>query len=261
MQVRRVTEVEKLRELLMQQPFLNAYMLCDLDPPFSQYAKWMGCFDSTDRVTAVLLLYSGLSVPVVLACGSHDEVALLYKQTHSWFLPQRVYSQVHERHGSTLGKYYRMAGLERILRMSLSKDRYQRPEAFDQASRLGHQDTAQIMQLYSTHYPNAFFEPYQLETGYYFGIKDGDQLVSIAGIHGISEKSSIAAIGNVVTHPDYRSKRLSTRCIARLLDELFTVVDKIALNVREDNVVAQRTFSNLGFEPRATFLEGIIRRL
>jgi ribosomal protein S18 acetylase RimI-like enzyme len=122
--------------------------------------------------------------------------------------------------------------------------------------RLGHRDTASIMKLYE-HYPDNFFEPYQLETGYYFGVRDEDLgLASIAGIHVISEDHDVAVIGNFLTHPARRGRGLASACTERLLRELFDNVSLVALNVQEDNEPAVRMYGNFGFEQNNVFYEG-----
>lgn len=107
------------------------------------------------------------------------------------------------------------------------------------------------------HYPDNFFEPYQLETGLYFGVRDEDiGLASIAGIHVVSESHDVAVIGNFVTHPERRGRGYASACTARLLSELFETVSLVALNVQEDNEPAQRMYRNFGFEENNVFYEG-----
>ncbi len=117
------------------------------------------------------------------------------------------------------------------------------------------------MELYQ-HYPDNFFEPYQVESGLYFGIRseDGEQLVSIGGIHVLSEFYDVAAIGNLVTHPDHRSQGYASRVIGHLLNELFQRVSLVALNVQVDNVAAIKTCERFNFEPTHRFFEGIVTR-
>ena len=122
-------------------------------------------------------------------------------------------------------------------------------------SALTHRDTGAIMRLYH-HYPDNFFEPALLDTGHYFGVRQNDELVSVAGIHVLSEKYDVAAIGNIVTHGEHRGKGLATHCVGRLLEALFPKVNHVTLNVREANESAIACYRKFGFTARYDFLEG-----
>ena len=69
-----------------------------------------------------------------------------------------------------------------------------------------------------------------------------------------------AAIGHVVTHPDFRGNGLAQACVAHLVARLFDRVDTIALNVPEENLKARKTFESLGFTTHTRFLEGVATR-
>ncbi|MEE2788508.1 MAG: GNAT family N-acetyltransferase [Myxococcota bacterium] len=111
------------------------------------------------------------------------------------------------------------------------------------------------MRLYE-HYPDHFFEPHHLGTGYYFGIRSNDELISVAGIHNISLNHDVAAIGNIVTHLDHRGHGLAAKCVRRLLDELFQSVNHVCLNVGLDNTAAIACYQKIGFKEHRQFIEG-----
>ena len=70
---------------------------------------------------------------------------------------------------------------------------------------LGHKDTGEIMSLFQKYYPDNLFEPAQLESGLYCGIKNEEgKLASVAGIHLLNPEYKVAAIGNIVTDSNYR---------------------------------------------------------
>ena len=81
-----------------------------------------------------------------------------------------------------------------------------------------------------------------LESGYYYGHREAGELVSVAGIHVFSEQFDVAAIGNIVTHADFRSRGHSRRCTAALLRGLFGKVSLAALNVHTENEAAQTVY-------------------
>jgi len=142
-----------------------------------------------------------------------------------------------------------------MIRMGLRKTDFTGAGQVDDVEVLTHQDTAAIMQVYQ-HYPDNFFEPAQLGTGLYFGIKQGDQLLSVAGIHVMSQAYDVAAIGNIVTVPDRRGEGLATRSVARLLAALFEQVEHVALNVDRANEAAIACYTKFGFRKEYIFVEG-----
>lgn len=53
----------------------------------------------------------------------------------------------------------------------------------------------ELQQLYLASYPGNWFEPPMLKTGYYYGIRRGENLVSVAGVHIYSQEYKVAALG------------------------------------------------------------------
>lgn len=246
-----------LRSVLASSPVRAAYMLGDLDPNYVRYTRWFVASDEPDGpIGAVAMLYSGLRIPVVLTYGE----ARLLRPALSRVLelmPGPAYLQIQQGHDAAVAQLYDVSPLRPLVRMGLTRNTYVRPGTADvDVMRLGHGDTAALMQLYQ-YYPDAFFEPYQLEGGHYFGVREGDRLLAVAGVHVVSEEFQVAVIGNVVTHPEARGRGLARTCVARQLDELLELVPLVALNVPDDNDSAHRTFGALGFTADCSFLEGL----
>ncbi|MCA9548102.1 MAG: GNAT family N-acetyltransferase, partial [Myxococcales bacterium] len=87
--------------------------------------------------------------------------------------------------------------------------------------------------------------------------RDGEgNLISAAGVHVMSERYDVAAIGNIVTHLDHRGQGLATRCVRHLLDRLVPKVSHVALNVQPENGAAVACYTKFGFTERFQFLEG-----
>ena len=97
-----------------------------------------------------------------------------------------------------------------------------------------------------------------LETKQYFGIKVKSQLVSAAGIHVYSKQYKVAAIGNIVTHPDFRGKGFGKSVTAKLSQSLMKDIDDIGLNVKADNKTAIAIYKKLGFNIVETYYENMI---
>ena len=252
--VEELDDRDELQDFLIQDKLANAYLLGDLDPDYFPFCKWYGTRTPDGELDSVLCHYTGLSLPAVLAIGSEVGVESLLTSCRDC-LPDRFHFHVMRPHLETLEDQFELADVRTMRRMGLHRSKYDGVGHDRRARRLGHGDTAAIMELYE-HYPDNLFEPSQLETGYYFGIDNGDELLSIAGVHVVSEDYDVAAIGNLVTHPKARGQGYATVCTGRLLDELFEEVSLVALNVREDNSPAISVYTSFGFQQNTQFWEG-----
>src|SRR5262249_53965022 len=99
-------------------------------------------------------------------------------------------------------------------------------------------DTDELKALYKVSNPEAWFDTRILETGCYYGIRQDNRLVSVAGVHVYSPTFRAAALGNVVTHPDYRSRGYAKANCAKLCQSLRGTIDTIGLNVLNSNAAA-----------------------
>lgn len=267
-----VRDHEELRAFLTQDPVANAYLLGDLDPLYAPYCTWYGSRDAEGNLGALLLLYMGLRLPAVLTvappnAGASDALAVqrslalldeLFAEVRPK-LPRQFWVHAWEHHQPYLDRYFLASDLKRMIRMALRREDYRPHPGHAPVRRLGHVDTAPIMELYSTS-PDHFFEPYQLESGLYFGVdsEEQDRLAAIAGIHVHSEAYDIAAIGNLVTHPKLRRRGYATAATTVLLNELFKTVSLVTLNVEEANVAAIKTFEKFGFQCHHVYFEGCV---
>ena len=256
--IERVHDEELLRQFLMEDRYANAYLLGKLDPLYVDFCKWYAGRDENGELEHLLLWYLGLSIPVAFMVSREDANHHAFFNACARTLPSRFHFHVIHDHMTSFREACDVSNYKQMHRMGLERGSYLQadlPEGMT-VERLGHRDTAAIMGLYE-HYPDHFFEPYQLETGLYFGVRDEDLgLVSIAGVHVISPEHDVAVIGNLVTHPSARGRGLATACTARLLDDLFERVSFVALNVQVNNEPAIRMYTNFGFEPNNVFFEG-----
>lgn len=255
MAVEKLSNRKELREFLIRDRLANAYLLGNLDPSYFQFCSWYGARTPQGELTNLLLVYRGLSLPVVFTSGDGEGLQDFLRDCRP-HLPDRFHFHVLESQMQALKAVYAPEGEEAMIRMGLRRNDYI-PQPIDpRVERLGHRDTGAIMALYE-HYPDNFFEPYQLETGLYFGIRDeAHELMSIAGVHVVSQAHDIAVIGNLVTHSLHRGKGLATLCTARLIDELFGRVELLALNVGLENAPAIKLYENFGFRANNQFYEG-----
>ena len=254
---------EALHRFLCHDRITAAYQLGDLDPRYFSYCRWWASAPAGGDLDAVLLLYAGLRMPAVLTLGSAEGLeAILDRPEVRAELPGRFYVHILGDHMAAVQSYYRVDDLRYMVRMGLAREDYAHPEPaaasqLPEVTPITHADTAALMSLYR-YYPDSFFEPYQLEGGFYCGMREGARLLSVAGTHVFSETYDVACLGNVVTHPDHRRKGYSRKCTSVLLDKLFERVSLVALNVRKDNDAARGVYRALGFHDHVKYLEGMV---
>ena len=98
----------------------------------------------------------------------------------------------------------------------------------------------QLEELYS-HGGGDAFRQRSLELGVFYGVFEEDRLVSVAGTHIVSDNERIAALGNVMTHPDYRGQGLATVATSAVCEELLDRgMELIGLSVSRSNEAAIR---------------------
>jgi len=259
MPVAEISSLDHVAELLSEDKVANAYALGYLDPKYGDVSRWVGERDDQGALRSVVLLYRGLSRPALFTAGRREGIRPILRETRD--LPDQCVGHVAVDHRDGVSAVYEASGLHRASRMSLQRDDLLHPPTPScHVEVLSHRDTAQILQLYA-HWPDSFFEPYQLESGLYFGVRDEDgRIASIAGVHNLSPTFDVAAIGNLVTHPDRRGRGYAAACTAALLSQVFEHVALVTLDVEVDNEPAVRTYSRFGFQKSGDFFEGPLAR-
>lgn len=258
-----VTNRTQLAELLRTQAVANAYALGYLDPRYADQCTWLGDRDDEGELCSVVLVYSGLSRPGLFTAGRREGIRPVLRELREQ-LPDRCIGHIAKDHRDAVLSVYEGGSLRRVSRMGLTRGEYRALEVGGAAAPvevLSHRDTAQILALYS-HWPDNFFEPYQLESGLYFGVRDETGVLAcIAGVHNVSETFDVAAIGNLVTHPERRGRGYAAACTGALLSAVFDRVGLVTLDVAEDNAPAFRTYRRFGFQHYGDHFEGeLIRR-
>jgi RimJ/RimL family protein N-acetyltransferase len=171
-------------------------------------------------------------------------------------LPRRFYAHLTEGVADVLEGDYRLRPHGLHHKMVLTDPA--RADAADgsEAVALSAADTDDLLALYAASYPGNWFVPRMLETGFYYGIRRGRELVSVAGVHVYSRPYKVAALGNVTTRPDVRGQGLGKAVTARLCRELLRAgIEHVGLNVRADNRGAIACYEKLGFARVADYGE------
>jgi ribosomal protein S18 acetylase RimI-like enzyme len=237
---------------------LHLYELGDLDDFFFADCSYFG----HESEAAVALLYAGSAPATLLALGRtatrglRDLVVAIEPE-----LPRRVYAHLAPGLSEELRAHFTVEHRGRHKKLVLADA--------SRASRVDTRCTSSVMPsdlptvraFYERAYPGSWFVPRMLDTGYYFGVRDGASWGSMAGVHVLSLSERVAALGNVATLPSHRGRGLAKAVCARLLAELTDVVDHVGLNVGADNQPALRCYRSLGFVEVGEYEEVVLERL
>lgn len=237
-------------------PSRHLYALGDLDDFFWPHTTWYALREC-DQVKQLVLIYSGCSMPVVLAIAEQP-TSLMRDLLCALFplLPKRFYAHFTENTVDVLASDYHVQSHGLFHKMALADRR--RTAAVDGAEAvvLSATDIAELQALYAVSYPSHWFVPRMLETGCYYGIRRYGTLLSVAGVHVYSPAYKVAALGNITTRPETRGQGLATVVTARLCQELLRAgIDHIGLNVKADNRSAVACYERIGFERVADYGE------
>jgi GNAT superfamily N-acetyltransferase len=244
---------KEIEPFLRRNVYLHIYGIGDLDDFFWPYATWYAWKEGKE-IRAIALLYSGRTLPVLLALSETGPMQRLV-QSILHLLPCRFHAHLSAGVENALKEKYKMKSHGKYYKMALSDKSLLYDVDCSQVIQLKNEDLDDILQLYREGYPGNWFDTRMLETKQYFGVRKENRLVSVAGIHVYSEKYKVASLGNIVTHPDYRGDGLGKSVTARLCQSLTKKVDHIGLNVKSDNEIAISMYERLGFEIIGSYWE------
>jgi ribosomal protein S18 acetylase RimI-like enzyme len=254
------TDKKRLLEHFQKDPVLFAYHIGDLDDFYFPYCQWAATYGKSPRIDDILLLYTGCETPTLLAFGLTDK----FPDLLSDFLPlapSRFYGHFLAPHRGVLQRFADETPLGAHLKMRLDVDRFESSDRRERGSaaifRLDRSREPELRELYAAAYPDNYFVPRMLETGKYFGYREGGRLVAVTGVHVDSDEQKIAVLGNIATYPDFRGRGLAGRLTAHLLRELVAESKLVSLNVKADNTPAIACYKRLGFETVREYEEGL----
>ncbi len=257
---RRLSDRAAIRAFLGRDRALTAYALGDLDDAFWPQSRFVGA-ECDGAVEAIALFYTGLDPTVLTVFGTVRGAAAIFDRTA---LPDHAYYLFLPEMEALLRAHYETPNMQREWRMVLDRAAFG-PIAAGDVARLRPEHADALAALYRhAAEPGeevVAFSPWQIAHGVFFGVWEGDRLIATAGTHVWSVAESVAAIGNVFTHPDARGRGCATRCTAAVVREALAArISTVVLNVRQDNTAAIRIYQRQGFRHYATFLEGPARR-
>jgi predicted GNAT family acetyltransferase len=272
MRVVELRQPDRIRPFLLGDHFFADYALGDLDPAHFQFTEWYGA-EEQGELRAVLMLYNDLQPPILFATGEVRGIELIFDRMVN--LPQ-ISLSIREEHLPIVEKHYRVE-LVPMLKMALEATSLrevrrmtkQSPAAKDE---IASQEALAMTRLDVSHMPlleelysyggGDAFRRRSLELGVFYGIFEGERLVSVAGTHIVSDNERIAALGNVMTHPDWRGRGLASVATGAVCKELLARgIELIGLSVSRSNEAAIRVYEKIGFRKHVAFYEGMATQL
>lgn len=256
-----LTSRDEIRAILEHDRPWAAYALGDLEPHLFGQCRWFGL---TRGDTAVLLVFLAGSCPTLIPIGRPSPVARLLEEIRDSDDLERIEVHVRPEIRPLLEQMYEVEKGVWMTRMILG------PHGFTglrdpRVTPLDMDDLDDLLRLYEGQQSEGgtppLFSPEMLERGIYFGIREAGRLVAAAGTHIVAPREGVVIIGNVYTHPNWRSrgfgKAVTAAVVCRALED---AVQTVALNVAEDNTPGIRVYKSLGFEGYCRYFEGIMRR-
>ena len=255
-----VLTVEELRDDLAIAAFLEgqrlwtAYALCDLEPAYRRYARYLGALRD-GHIVATVLLYAAPGFHGLLPFGDNDGVAAIL--TTSPELPTLPFLLAGEEHLRAVELRYHVNRPWPMWRMAVRAAGFSPPATIASAVRLSVDDLPAMEELYGTERNSALYDAATVEHGVYFGVYEAESLVAAAGTHAWSRTHRIGAVGGVFTRPDRRGRGLAQSTTGAVTQKLLELgVEDVVLNVRADNAPALRCYERLGFTTVRSYLEG-----
>jgi GNAT superfamily N-acetyltransferase len=250
----RLYDREEIFTYLNKNRYLQIYSIGDLDDFFWDYTAWYGLYDG-DRLKAIILLYTGLSIPTLVVLSDDIDPLKQLLGEIVGLLPKRLYAHFSPGLENLIQSNFKAQSHGRHYKMGLMNPSMAKAASCPDVVQLNPGDGDELLRFYKRGYPGSWFDTRMLETGLFYGIRENDKLLSVAGVHVYSERYSVAALGNIATLPEQRGKGLGKIVTARLCQKLLESVATIGLNVKSDNESAIRLYKNLGFEVTNTYYE------
>ncbi|HUG49208.1 MAG TPA: GNAT family N-acetyltransferase [Candidatus Limnocylindria bacterium] len=251
--VEQTRDRELLREFLERDRLGAAYAICDLEEREFAKTRW-GLARAAGEPVAVVLEYRGLSPQPLFVMGEPAGIAAVLADV---ITPRLVYLAADASHLPAIEQLYRVDPGPPMLRMWVNRETF-RP-ASGVALRLSPVEIADLNRLYGLGF-TSWLAAEAVAHGVYYGVRVGGRLIAAAGTHVISPTARLGVAGNVMTHPDHRSRGYAKLTTSAVTQELLRTCEDVVLNVRSDNPPAIAAYQALGYREYGRFEERLSRR-
>jgi ribosomal protein S18 acetylase RimI-like enzyme len=244
---------ELLRNFLERDRLRAAYAICDLEDREFARSKW-GIATRAGEPVAVVLEYGGITPQPLFVIGEGDAVAAILRDV---IKPRLVYLAADESLLGAVERVYRIDSGPQMIRMAINRQLFQ--PVHGPAIRLSPVDIVDLNRLYGLGF-SGWLPAESIGLGVYYGVRVGGRLVAAAGTHVISPTGRMAAVGNVMTHVDFRGRGYAKLTTSAVTQELLRTCDDVVLNVRSDNPPAIAAYRALGYREHCRFEERLAHR-
>ena len=232
---------KRLSKHFMKDQVLFAYHLGDLDDFMFADCQWAVTYGDRPHIQDVILMYSGLSTPTMLAFGLTGHFDGLLKEMLQ-IAPRRFHGHFQKQHQHLFEEAgFHVTPYGSAWKMRFTGDAVTSVDTHedDHIVRLDTSHEDELRNLYARAYPDNYFDNRMLQTGKYLGYVDSDQIVADAS---------------------YRGSGLATILTDRLVAELVAEGKTVCLNVMGDNAPAIRCYEKLAFVKVHEYEEALFER-
>jgi ribosomal protein S18 acetylase RimI-like enzyme len=245
----RLIDKSEIRRRLNMDREWSLYALADLDDGMFEHCDWWALGDS------LALVFAALQIQPIFVLGDAGSTRQLLEALRV----RAGYLNLKPRQLEAAEGIYRYREIHHMQRMFL-EDLTPREGT---AEPLTARDREQVERLYASGDGGGIaFAPFQLDTGFFYGIRKGAELVSVAGVHVASRNESVTGVGNIFTRPEFRGHGLAqivTSAVALALRD--AGIRTIGLNVEHTNASAIRVYERVGFRTHFSYYEGMADRI
>jgi len=234
----------------------NGYSLADLTPAHRAWtrialARWEA------GTAASCLFYRHPAFNSLIPDGDPAGLtAILADADRAALLPEATYVLARAPHLAALERFYVLHDRSAMCRMALDRQGFRPPAADSPGLRRLTGDDAAALGAFYANYPASTFTPDQLAHGIFYGVWQGDRLLTAAGTHVVAAEYGIAAVGNVFTLPEARGRGYGAATTAGVVGALLDgACDEVILNVVVANTVARAIYARLGFVEHCAYSE------
>jgi RimJ/RimL family protein N-acetyltransferase len=240
----------RVRDFFGQDRLLTAYALADLDAAEIEQARWWVA-TRDDEIVAAALVVEALAFKPCFASGDGEALGAIFREgIHE----SRLVVSTPPAGRLAVEGAYRFERVDRMHRMAVDIVTF-KPRVAHTVTRLGPDELEDVIDLYG-HASRTYFTPDRMAREIYFGIYAGTTLASAAGTHVRSQRSGLAAVGNVLTRVAYRDRGMATTVTSAVTTAALEQHRDVVLNVRQDNAPAIAVYERLGYHVHAPFIEG-----
>ncbi len=263
-----LTDKDQIHAFLIADLNYSAYALGDLEPPYADDATWIAA-SRTGAIEGLALVYDALDPPVLFLMGEVPAISALLLHGVG---PDKVFFTAKPEAEGVLRDFYEIDFLHQMHRMRVTSGSFKALDDYDKhpmrPQHLTEKHVNDVTNLLketaeadSRDWQDVAFEPAMITGGHFYGIFKENRLVAVGGTHIVVPQVGMAAVGNVMVHPDERRKGLGALVSHAVTQALINAnFNLIVLNVRQNNGPAIKVYRKLGYRMVGEFIEGVAKR-